>query len=115
MAILTNSFDSLRSYAGSLTWSPLVRFSCGAVLGLLRRIVVGQIVITDSDGMVTLCGAPRIKDGTPRTELRVLKETFWVRVLLFADMVRVIPGLVYGTMGFWLIGRKTGFSGENMS
>jgi len=91
MAILTSSFDSLRTYAGSLTWSPLVRFSRGTVLGLLRRIVVGQIVVTDSDGAVTVCGARKVKDGTPSTELRVLKETFWVRALLFADMVRVIP------------------------
>ena len=89
MAIITSSFDSLRTYAGSLTWSPLVRFSRGAVLGLLRRIALGQIVITDSDGAVTVCGAPTVKDGTPRTQLRVLKETFWVRVLLFADMVSV--------------------------
>lgn len=93
MAILTDSFDLLRTYAGSLTWSPLVRSSRGTVLGLLRRIVVGQIVVTDSDGAVTVCGALKVKDGTPSTQLRVLKETFWVRALLFADMVRVIPVL----------------------
>ena len=87
MAVLTNSFDALRTYAGSLTWSPLVRFSRGAVLGLLRRIAVGQVVVTDSDGAVIMCGSPKVKEGTPKTELRVLKETFWVRALLFADMV----------------------------
>lgn len=87
MAVLTNSFDALRTYAGSLAWSPLVRFSRGAVLGLLRRIAVGQVVITDSDGAVTVCGAPKVNEGTPKTELKVLKETFWVRAFLFADMV----------------------------
>lgn len=86
------SFDILRTYAGSITWQPLVRFSRGIVLGLLRRIVVGQIVVRDSDGAVTICGAPEVKSGTPRSELRVLKETFWVRALLFADMVSIGPG-----------------------
>ncbi len=51
-------------------------------------------MVTDSDGAVTVCGARKVKDGTPSTELRVLRETFWVRALLFADMVRVIPVLV---------------------
>ena len=87
MAVLTTSLDTLTTYAGSLTWSPLVRFSRGAVLSLLRRIAIGQLVVIDTDGAVTLCGTPQIKDGSPRTELRVLRETFWVRVLLFADMV----------------------------
>ena len=87
MAILADSFDSLRTYAGSLTWSPLVRLSRGIVLNTLRRIKVGQLVVIDSDGEVIVCGAPKVKDGTPKTELRVLRETFWVRVLLFADMV----------------------------
>jgi len=91
MAYLDYSFYILRTYAGSFTWQPLVRFSRGIVLSLLRRIAVGQIVVRDSDGAVTICGAPQTKDGTPRSELRVLKETFWVRALLFADMVSIVP------------------------
>ena len=87
MTILAPTFDTLCTYAGSLTWSPLVRFSRGAVLSLLRRVAIGQLIVTDTDDTVTICGAPQIKDGTPRTELKVLRETFWVRVLLFADMV----------------------------
>lgn len=87
MAILTRSFDSLRSYVGSFTWGPFVRLSRSAVLALLERIEIGQLVVRDSDGTLTICGSPGIKDGSPRTELKVLKETFWVRVMLFADMV----------------------------
>ena len=87
MALLTDPLDALRTYAGSFAWQPMVRFSRSIILGLLRRILVGQILVRDSDGAVTVCGAPQVKDGTPRTDLRVLKETFWVRVLLFADMV----------------------------
>ena len=96
MAILNYPLDALRTYAGSFTWQPFVRFSRSTVLSLLRRIAVGQIVVRDSDGAVAICGAPQVKDGTPRTELRVLKETFWVRVLLFADMVSSVaqyPGV----------------------
>lgn len=87
MAILTRSLDSLRSYVGSFTWGPFVQLSRSTVLGLLSRVEVGQLVVTESDGTVTICGNPGIKDGSPRTELKVLKEAFWVRAMLFADMV----------------------------
>ena len=56
-------------------------------MGLLSRIDLGQLVVRDNDGDVTICGQSSVEDAYPRTELRVLKETFWVRVMLFADMV----------------------------
>ena len=87
MALISRSFDYLRSYVGSFTWGPFVKVSRSTVLGLFSRIEIGRLVVTDSDGTVTICGTPGIKDGSPCTELRVLKEAFWVRVLLFADMV----------------------------
>lgn len=87
MAIVSRTFDSLRSYVGSFTWAPIVKLSRSTVLGLLSRVEIGQLVVRDSDGTVTICGRPGIKDASPRTELRVLKEAFWVRVMLFADMV----------------------------
>ena len=87
MPILSRSLDTLRSYLTSFTWGPFVTLSRTTVLGLLSRIEVGQLVVTDSDGAVTICGNSGITDGAPRTELKVLKEAFWVRVLLFADMV----------------------------
>lgn len=88
MAFVSGSFDSLRKYVGSLTWGPLVRLSRGVVLGLLQRVEVGQIIVTDSSGTLFACGAAPAKNNWPKTELKVLKETFWVRVMLFADMVR---------------------------
>ena len=87
MAIVSRSFDSLRSYLGSVTYGPFVKLSRSTVLGLLSRVEVGQLVIRDSDGTVKICGQPSIEDGSPHTELRVSKEAFWVRVMLFADMV----------------------------
>lgn len=90
MAVVSRSFGSLRTYVGSLTWGPLVRLSRGMVLGLLQRIELGRIVVTDSDGTVIVCGVAPTKAGWPQTEIKVLKETFWVRVLLFADMVSYV-------------------------
>ncbi|SLM36348.1 S-adenosyl-L-methionine-dependent methyltransferase-like [Lasallia pustulata] len=81
-----STFDALRGYAGSVSWGPLVTFSRNQVLSLLCRIEIGQLVVTDKDGTVTICGSPTPKDGTPKTELKVHKEAFWVRLLLFADM-----------------------------
>ena len=86
MAVLSRPFDLLRTYVGSFTWAPFVQISRSTILGLLQRIQQGQLEVIDCDGSVTLCGATR--DGAPKTELKVLKEAFWVRVLLFADMVR---------------------------
>ena len=77
----------MRSYLGSFTWGPFVKLSRSTVLGLLSRIEVGQLVLRDSDGAVTMCGQSGIEAASPHTELRVLKEAFWVRVMLFADMV----------------------------
>ena len=87
MAILSTSLDSLRRYAGNLTWGPFLALSRSTVLGLLGRIEFGQLVVRDTDGTATICGNPGIKDGSPRTELKVSKEAFWIRLLLFADMV----------------------------
>ena len=88
-AAINGTIDTLRGYAGAWTWGPLVDLSRSAVLSLLRRVEVGQIVVTDLNGTVTVCGSPKPKDGSPRTELKVVKEAFWVRLVLFADMVSV--------------------------
>lgn len=88
MTFISHSFDIVRNCVGSATWGPLVRLSRGLVLGLFRRVEIGQLVVTDCDGAVFPCGQAPAKGNWPKTELKVLKETFWVRVLLFADMVR---------------------------
>lgn len=90
MTIFSRSFDSLRTNAGSVAWRPIVIFSRGAVLGLLRGIEVGQVVVSESNGEVTVCGNPGGGDNDLRADLKVSMETFWVRALLFADMVRAL-------------------------
>lgn len=88
MTFISHSFDIVRTCVGSATWGPLVKFSRGLVLGLLQRVEIGQLVVTDCNGAVYACGQAPAKGNWPKTEVKVLRETFWVRVLLFADMVR---------------------------
>lgn len=96
---LTARATALASYAGSFAWPPLLSFSRGAILTLLRNIQIGSLCITDTDGSVTICGnANRPGDNAddidseknvysiPHAELKVLSDLFWVRLLLFADM-----------------------------
>ncbi|KAI9679289.1 MAG: hypothetical protein M1817_005309 [Caeruleum heppii] len=74
---------------GSITWSPLVRFCRTAICTLLARIEHGQITIIDVDGTVLRfgeIGASASGVSKKVVELRVRKETFWVRLALFADM-----------------------------
>lgn len=86
--------DSIRSYIGSFTWGPLVCLSRAAVLSVLSRVKTGHILIVDSDGSETICGERWAREGAPMTELKVLKGTFWVRLMLFADMVRPVKGTI---------------------
>ncbi|KAL9601062.1 MAG: hypothetical protein Q9219_002771 [cf. Caloplaca sp. 3 TL-2023] len=86
MAIFARPFDSAQSFLASFTWGPLVRLSRAAVIGLLSRVQIGHVNIVDIDGSEVICGERWAKKGVPSVELRVLKEAFWVRLLLFADM-----------------------------
>ena len=90
------------STATGYTWSPIVATSRRTVLNLFSRIKEGQLVITDAaTNVTTVFGAlePRRDDDEvlkgykvqpvegSRAELRVQSDVFWVRLLLFADMV----------------------------
>lgn len=111
MAVVSRTFDSLRSYLGSVTWGPFVKLSRSTVLALLSRIDIGQLVVRDSDGAVTTCGHPGTKDASSCTELRVLKEGFWVRVMLFADMV---GGVIFTMTTGFVCGSATGVRAESL-
>ena len=94
MAIVARSLDLLRLYVGSFAWAPFVAFSKAALLSQLSKIRAGQLVVTDENGEVTVCGASEPSDENARTELLVAKEAFWVRVVLFADMVGAAMPLI---------------------
>ena len=85
-SLVTSAFDTLRGLAGSVGWGPLVQLSRTTILSLLQQVEKGQLVVKEQDGTETVCG--RLSVGQIScTELRIRRETFWVRLALFADMV----------------------------
>ena len=87
MDILQLNLQRLSRYTGSIAWGPVVAFSRTAILSYLAKIRLGQLKISEHGGHQTVCGGTG-QDGTgPIVGLSVYKETFWVRTLLFADMV----------------------------
>jgi hypothetical protein len=105
-APLTYSTDLLRSTLGSITFGPALTISKAAVTSLFSQIEVGTLVITDVSGTVSSYGQKIAKEHrrtangvngvngghgkkageVSKVELVVKKETFWVRLFLFADM-----------------------------
>lgn len=87
-SLVVSTFDILRRYAGSVAWDPLVQVSRTSILSLLKGIEVGQLNVIEKDDNETVCGNATIsRSEVPVTSLKVLKETFWLRLALFADMV----------------------------
>ena len=103
--------SSLLSPVTAYAWPPLVAFSRRTILSLFSQIKTGQLIVHDAaTNITTVCGALEAEDsgakaearaeeasksgrrrGPPRAELRVQRDSFWVRLLLFADMVRMNP------------------------
>lgn len=84
---ITSRFYALRSYAAGLAWSPLLQLSRGACLSLFGKVELGRLEIVDCDGETVICGQDTLSKDAPKATLRIHKDTFWVRLLLFADMV----------------------------
>ena len=93
MDSVTRPVRELLVSAAAWTWGPLVNLARNTILSFLSNIDNGSLKITDCDGRVTLCGAAqlngvaKIRGFAPFTELQIHRDTFWVRMLLFADMV----------------------------
>ena len=87
-SLVTSVLDSLRSYTGSVAWAPLVQLSRSSILSVLSGIERGTLTIREKDGTETVCGGrPVGREEWPVSSLKVLREAFWLRVALFADMV----------------------------
>jgi hypothetical protein len=87
-APLVSRFNALRDYTASLTYGPLVQLSKSAVLSLFGRLETGRLHLIDEQGHSTVLGMPqRLSDDVPEATLQVHGDMFWVRLLLFADMV----------------------------
>ncbi|PWN39527.1 cyclopropane-fatty-acyl-phospholipid synthase [Ceraceosorus guamensis] len=110
----TSALSTLTSPLQSLAWAPLVKLSRSAVLGLFSRLTEGTLNLTDVDGTTFKYGDPvlvRSKHGrssasgdlhdartcaqkssssnssaSPRAELTIKSDTFWVRMLVGADL-----------------------------
>ena len=67
---------------------------------MLSRVEHGQLVITDTDNTVLRFGDTQADSQGPKVELKVHREAFWVRLFLFADMVRP-PATHLSFFGFW--------------
>ena len=93
--LVTAALGVVRHYTGSVAWASAVRASRVAVLSILQRLEVGQLLVKERDGTETRCGAEKGAGGDrwPQTELKIWTEAFWLRMAVFADMVRW-PGLV---------------------
>ena len=100
MNIFTTAFHNAWKISRCITWEPFVWLSMRAVLGLLGRIEDGRLVVTLMDGRRAVFGGGR---GKPQVELTVLKEMFWVRLFLFADMVCLVLCML---AGWWWRGRE---------
>jgi hypothetical protein len=44
-------------------------------------------MVLEQDGLETVCGKKSASKEVPTTELKVRRETFWVRLASFTDMV----------------------------
>lgn len=106
---LAQGTDLIRSALGGISWGPALSVSKAAVTSLLNKIEIGQLVIRDettgrtivygqkvakelsrktngANGVNGFKGSKKKAGGARTVELVVKKETFWVRLFLFADM-----------------------------
>ena len=87
---ITSRFYALRNYAGGLAQGTFLQLSRSACLSLLCKMKLGQLEILDCDGTRAICGRESPVKGEPQVTIRIHKEMFWIRLLLFADMVRIM-------------------------
>jgi len=99
---IAHGSDILRSALGNVSWGPVLSVSKVAVTSMLSKIELGTLIIYDeTNGSTSIFGQTLAKENKGQTngigghkkagrvqkvELVVKKETFWVRLFLFADM-----------------------------
>lgn len=90
-ALLDTTWNSLTGIAFQREWSPLTKLAKAAVLLLMQKITVGQLRVLTSENIYTFpCessenGIQSEKYGC-KAELRVVKDTFWVRLCATGDL-----------------------------
>lgn len=86
---LTGPMTAVLNGVASQAWEPLVSLCRSGTLSQLQNIRLGKLVVYErsSSKASMVFGAER--EGLPLAILNVHGEKFWVRLALFADMVRL--------------------------
>lgn len=79
---------SVLSAITSQTWGPLVSLCKNGTLSQLQSIKLGKLVMFEGGREKASAVFGSDKEGVPVAFLDVHSEKFWVRLALFADMVR---------------------------
>lgn len=88
--LLSSQFVALRGAAGAAAWTPLAQSSRSVCLSVLSKIQLGTLEIDDADGTTHVIGQKQRDEKYLGAKITVHKDTFWVRLALFADMVGVL-------------------------
>ena len=86
-ASVASSFDRVRRHISAVAWGHLVQSSRSFIISLLCRIKVGRLIVLEQGGKGTIFGKTEGADVQPFARLRVVRDAFWLRLALFADMV----------------------------
>jgi hypothetical protein len=84
---VTGAATAILSTITSQTWGPLVSICKNGALSQLQEIKLGKLVLFEG-GTKASAVFGSDKEGVPVAFLDVHSEKFWVRLALFADMVR---------------------------
>lgn len=89
---ISSLVDRVRTYAGAVAWDPIIKSCRRSILSLLSEIKIGRLTVVESDGTETVCGQAG-EHVEPLARLQVVRDAFWLRLALFADMVSLPPPL----------------------
>lgn len=87
---VTGTASSLLSTLTSQAWDPLVSMCRNGTLAQFQGIQIGKLVLFEGGESKATSSFGSDKEGCPIAFLDVHDEKFWVRLALFADMVRSI-------------------------
>ncbi|KAH8622285.1 hypothetical protein IG631_23007 [Alternaria alternata] len=85
---VTGAVSSLLSPVTSQAWGPLVTLCKNGTLSQFQNLKHGKLVLFEGGSSKATAAFGSDKEGLPIAFLNVLDEKFWVRLALFADMVR---------------------------
>lgn len=98
MAILspiTGAASSILSTVTSQAWGPLVSLCKNGTIAQLQNLKLGKLILFEGGSSKASAVFGNDKEGLPIAFLDVHDEKFWVRLALFADMVRSATTMLY--------------------